>query len=192
MMTFNMVKSYVTSITNDASGALPARLAVFGATYPFPPRYAERYMPASDGISAYATHSYRFGGPWVLMTPLTNMTQDQLAFLTGEIGNYKDQRTGISGGKVFHLLAPDPNGTDAIESYNPGSDTAIAVVARAGSSSAGYLLKPRGLDANRRYKVWFEISPAVYSQTGLQIMTNGIRVPLPTQYSSEIVHFDHR
>ena len=67
MMTFNMVKSYVTSITNDASGSLASRLAVYGATYPFPPRYAERYMPESDGFTPYATHSYRFGGPWVLM-----------------------------------------------------------------------------------------------------------------------------
>jgi alpha-galactosidase len=192
MMTFNMVKSYVTSITNDASGALPARRALFGATYPFPPRYAERYMPASDGISAYATHSYRFGGPWVLMTQLTNLTQDQLGFLAAEIKNYKDQRAGISGGKVFHLLAPDPNGTDAIQSYNPGTDTAIAVVTRAGSSGPSYLLKPQGLDPNRRYTVWFETNPSIYSQTGLQITTNGIRVPVPTPYSSEIVHFDHR
>ena len=51
MMTFNMVKSYVTSITNDASGSLPSRQAVYGATYPFPPRYAERYMPESDGFT---------------------------------------------------------------------------------------------------------------------------------------------
>jgi hypothetical protein len=192
MMTFNMVKSYVTSITNDASGALAARRAAFGATYPFPPRYAERYMPASDGISAYATHSYRFGGPWVLMTQLNNLTPDQLGFLTGEIKHYKDQRTGISGGKVFHILAPAPNGTDAIQSYNADTDAAIAVVTRAGSSGPNYLLKPHGLDPNRRYAVWFEIDPAVYSQTGLQIMTNGIRVPVPTPYSSEIVHFDHR
>src|SRR3974390_2516278 len=33
MMTFNMVKHYVTSITNDASGALQSRRAVYGATY---------------------------------------------------------------------------------------------------------------------------------------------------------------
>ena len=51
MMTFNMVQNYVTSITNDASGSLASRQAVYGATYPFPPRYAERYMPDSDGYT---------------------------------------------------------------------------------------------------------------------------------------------
>ena len=45
MMTFNMVKSYVTSITNDASGSLAARTAVYGATYPFPPRGLRRDLP---------------------------------------------------------------------------------------------------------------------------------------------------
>src|SRR5262249_55950358 len=35
MMTFAMVQHYVTSITNDASGALGSRQAVWGATYPF-------------------------------------------------------------------------------------------------------------------------------------------------------------
>jgi hypothetical protein len=192
MMTFNMVKSYVTSITNDASGSLPARRAVYGATYPFPPRYAERYMPDTDGISPYATHSYRFGGPWVLMTQLASLTQDQLGFLTDEIRSYKSQRTDISVGKVYHLLPPSPNGTDAIESYNPATGSAIAVVTRAAASGPTYLLKPRGLDPNQRYSVWFEINPAVYSQNGAQLMANGIRVPLPRPYTSEIVHFDHQ
>src|SRR5205085_6110424 len=82
MMTFNMVKNYVTSITNDASGSLPARRAVYGATFPFPPRYAERYMPASDGVSVYAANSYRFGGPWVLMNKLLDLTTDQVGFLS--------------------------------------------------------------------------------------------------------------
>ena len=126
------------------------------------------------------------------MTQLTNLPQAQVGFLTGEIKNYKAQRAGITGGKVYHILGPAPNGTDAIQSYNADADTAIAVVTRAASSGPSYLLKPRGLDPHQRYTVSFEIDPAIYSQTGLQIMTNGIRVPVPTPYSSEIVHFDHR
>ena len=102
-MTFNMVKSYVTSITNDASGSLPSRRAVYGATYPFPPRYAERYMPESDGLSPYATHSYRFGGPWVLMTRLAELSPDQTGFLKNQILLYKNQRMDIASGKVFQL-----------------------------------------------------------------------------------------
>src|SRR5665647_1363872 len=190
MMTFNMVKSYVTSITNDASGSLPARKAVYGATYPFPPRYAERYMPESDGFTAYATHSYRFGGPWGLMTKLADLQADQVAFLKDQIQNYKNRRLDISAGKVFHILAPAANATDAIQSYNEATDTAIAVVTRAASNGPTYLFRPRGLQAQQRYTVRFEIDPAVYSQTGAQLMTNGFRVMLPKPYSSEVVHIE--
>jgi alpha-galactosidase len=190
MMTFNMVKSYVTSITNDASGALPSRQAVYGATYPFPPRYAERYMLDSDGLTPYATHSYRFGGPWVLMTKVADLQADQVAFLKDQVQNYKNQRTDISAGKVFHILAPGANATDAIQSYNETTDTAVAVVTRARSSGSTYLLKPKGLQAQNRYTVWFEISPVVYSQTGAQLMANGFRVMLPQPFSSEVVHIE--
>jgi hypothetical protein len=190
MMTFNMVRNYVTSITNDASGSLPARTAVYGATYPFPPRYAERYMPGSDGLTPYSTHSYRFGGPWVLMMGLAELTPDQLGFLADQIQNYKNQRSDISAGKVYHLVAPGANSTDAIQSYNQATDTAIGVITRAASSGPSYLFKPQGLKPNQRYTVWFEISPAVYSQSGSQLMSNGVRVPLPTPYSSDVIHIE--
>ena len=190
MMTFNMVKNYVTSITNDASGSLPSRTAVYGATYPFPPRYAERYMPGTDGLTPYATHSYRFGGPWVLMMGLAELTSDQLGFLADQIHNYKNQRSDISAGKVYHLVAPGANATDAIQSYNPATDTAIAVVTRAASSGPSYLFKPQGLNPSQRYTVWFEINPAVYSQSGAQLMANGVRIPLASPYSSDVVHIE--
>jgi alpha-galactosidase len=190
MMTFNMVKSYVTSITNDASGSLASRQAVYGATYPFPPRYAERYMPESDGYTPYATHSYRFGGPWVLMNALANLQPDQLAFLKNQIQYYKYQRTDISAGKVFHILSPGTNATDVIQSFNSQTGTAIAVITRAAAGGPSYLFRPKGLDPNQRYTVWFEIDPSVYSQTGGQLMSNGFRVKLPQPYSSEVVHIE--
>ncbi len=192
MMTFNMVRNYVTSITNDASGSLESRSAVYGATYPFPPRYAERYMPESDGLTPYATHSYRFGGPWVLMNQLSALDANQSAFLAGQIQRYKDQRMGIASGKVFHLLPPNPNGIDAIQSYNAVNDTAIAVVTRADAPDSQYLLQPRGLSPDRTYNVWFEIDSAVYAQTGQQLMAKGVTVALPAPFSSEVVHIEPR
>jgi hypothetical protein len=190
MMTFNMVKSYVTSITNDASGAFASRRAVYGATYPFPPRYAERYMPETDGLDAYAAHSYMFGGPWVLMNRLPDLTPDQAGFLASEIRQYKTQRAGIAGGKVYHILPPAPDGTDAIQSYNPAIDNAIAVITRAAADGPSYIFRPKGLVPDQRYAVWFEIDPSVYLQTGTQLMENGLRVRLPAPFSSEIVHVD--
>ncbi len=192
MMTFNMVKRYVTSITNDASGSLQSRRAVFGATYPFPPRFAERYMPDTDGISPYATHSYRFGGPWVLMNRLTDVTPEQKGFLAQQVDRYKSERGLISSGKVYHIQAPAANATDVIQSYNPDTDSAIAVVTRAQSDGPEFIFHPKGLDPDQRYTVWFEIDPSVYSLPGAQLMDTGVRVDLPTPYSSDVVHIDHQ
>jgi alpha-galactosidase len=192
MMTFNMVKSYVTSITNDASGSLQSRRAAYGATYPFSPRYSERYMPDSDGLTDYATHSYRFGGPWVLMDQLAALNADQLSFLQSEIQNYKSGRANISSGKVYHILAPAQNATDAIQSYNAALDSATAVITRAQSPGPSYTFRPQGLNPTQQYTVTFEVSPTVYSMNGAQLMSNGVRVILPTPYSSDVVHIDHQ
>jgi alpha-galactosidase len=192
MMTFNMVKSYVTSVTNDASGSLDSRQAVYGATYPFSPRYADRYMLGSDGLDTYATGSYRFGGNWVLMNQLASLTPDQQGTLGEQIVNYKRQRRIINGGKVYHILPPSLNGVDAIQSYNPDLDSALAVVTRSATDSPDYVFRPQGLDPDQRYTVWFDNSPFVYSVPGAQLMSGGVRVQLPTPYSADVVHIDHQ
>ena len=192
MMTFRMVRSYVTSITNDASGAFASRQAAYGATYPFSPRYAERYMPQTDPVSTYGTRSYRFGGNWVLMNQLGALDPGQLGFLAEEIQSYKRQRAVISGGKVYHIFAPSSNGVDVIQSYNAGLDAAVAVVTREATDTPEYNYKPAGLNPNSRYTVWFESSPSVYSMPGSQLMANGVKVVLPTPASSEVVHIDHQ
>ncbi|SPE42930.1 Glycoside hydrolase, clan GH-D [Candidatus Sulfopaludibacter sp. SbA3] len=190
MMTFNMVKHYVTSITNDASGDLPARQAAYGATFPFSPRYAERYMPAADGLTSYATHSYMFGGNWVIMNQLPSLTADQIGYLGLEIANYKQQRGKITGSKVFHILSPSAAGIDVIQSYNATLDTGVAVVTRAAGGAPEYVFRPLGLNPASRYTVTFDVSPAAYSLPGSQLMSAGVRVELPTPFSSEIVHID--
>jgi hypothetical protein len=192
MMTFNMVKSYVTSITNDASGSLSARKAVYGATFPFSPRYADRYMPASDGVTPYATHSYMFGGNWVLMLPLAGIAATDSIALNKEIANYKTTRSAINGSEVFHIQPPSSSGTDAIMSYNPTLDSGFAVITRAGDGAADFTFRPLGLNPNQRYTVWFEIGTTVFSLPGTQLMTDGVSISLPTPYSSEIVHIDHQ
>ena len=190
MMTFNMVQHYVTSITNDASGSMASRQAVYGATYPFPPRYADRYMPASDGVSRYATHSYMFDGNWVLMLPLAGISTDKAAFLSQEIANYKTMRGRIDGSQVFHIQPPSANATDAIMGYNPGFDSAVAVITRAAADAPSYIFRPLGLNPLGRYYVWFEVSQQSYSLPGAQLMSGGVDVPLPDSDSSEIVHID--
>jgi hypothetical protein len=190
MMTFNMVQSYVTSATNDASGALGSRQGVYGATYPFSPRFAERYMP-EDPTSTYLTRSYMFGGPWHLMVKLPEVSSDSIALATREIATYKQIRSQIQAGKVYHVTNFPGNGKiDALESYNAAADSAIAIVTREASTAKSTVLKLLGFVADHTYKVHFQDDPRVLTMTGAQLNQSGVLVKLPAMQSAEIVYVE--
>lgn len=188
MMTFRMVRNYVTSITNDASGSLGARQGLYGASFPFPPRYTDRYM-SSAPMTNYTTRSYMFGGPWILMNKLIDLNDADLDFLQSEITAYKAMRQSIRDGKVLHLTARPANGrTDAIQSYNPALDEAIAVVVRDDARLNRYTLRFRDLNPAHTYTVSFQTDTPIYTMTGDQLMKTGVNVNLPGSESGEIVY----
>ncbi|MBI3680590.1 MAG: alpha-galactosidase [Acidobacteria bacterium] len=190
MMTFNMVKYYVTTITNDASGALGSRQAVYGATFPFPIRYTDRYMPENP-TSTYATRSYMFGGPWIFMNRLADMPPEELALASSEIRTYKAMRSQLRDSKIFHLTAaPEAGRVDSIQAYNPAADTAVAVVTRDSASQNLHQLRLEGVLADRNYLVRFQDDRRIYVMTGEQLRRDGVPVGLPLLRSAEIVYIE--
>ena len=190
MMTFKMARNYVTSITNDASGSLGSRQGVYGATFPFPPRFADRYMP-DDQIDEYTTRSFMFGGPWIFMNRLRDLAALDLAVAKREIAVYKAMRASIRDGRVSHLTARPANGrVDAIQSYHAGRDTAVAIVTREAARDDRYTLVWRGLVATQRYQVRYETARTRLVLTGEQLMRVGIPVSLPGLRSAEIVYLE--
>lgn len=187
MMTFKMAQQYVTSITNDASGPLGSRQGVFGVTYPFSARYADRYMAETD-IDEYTTRSFMFGGPWIFMNRLPEMTPEDVELAAREIRTFKTMRRTINGGKVGHLTArPDDQRTDAIQSFNPGTGAAVAVVTRDFANDDFFQLRFKDLDPAVTYRVRFETDRRTLTLTGAQLASTGVRVELPVIRSAEIV-----
>jgi hypothetical protein len=188
MMTFKMLRNYVTSITNDASGSLGARQGMFGATYPFPPRYSDRYMPDTE-ISEYTTRSFVFGGPWIFMNKLTEMAAPSLDLARREIEHFKTLRRTVRDGKVFHLSARPMEGrTDAVQSLHMGA--AVAVVTRDRSASPRYRLRLRGLDPAAVYRVRFADDRRMLTMSGAQLMDQGLPIEFPEERDAEIVFAD--
>jgi alpha-galactosidase len=188
MMTFRMVRNYVTSITNDASGSLGSRQGLFGASFPFPPRYTDRYMPAAP-MTDYHTRSFIFGGPWIMMNKLVDLQPEELQFLANEAKIYKEIRHSIRDGKVIHLSARPLEGrTDMIQSYNQERDEAIAVVVRDDAAAPTIRLRFRDLQPQHAYEVSFADNRRVYTMTGEQLMGTGVSVTLPERESGEIVY----
>jgi hypothetical protein len=190
MMTYNMVRNYVTSIAADDSGPLTTRQAVYGITYPFPPRYSDRYMPEEE-LSAYATRSYMFGGPWIFMNRLASMREEDLAFAASEIELFKRLRGHIREGKVYHLTPrPAADRIDAIESHHEAADTGIVFVFRAESQARSQRLQVRGFNPEKLYRVRFQQDRRIFRLTGAQLYRPGLLVQMPAMWSSEIVYIE--
>jgi alpha-galactosidase len=190
MMTYNMVRNYVTSIAADDSGPMTTRQAVFGITYPFPPRYADRYM-ADEELDLYITRSFMFGGPWILMNRLPSMREESHLLLTREIALFKTLRTRIRDGKVLHLTArPAENRIDAIASYHAETDSAIAFVFRPEAAAASYRVRLNTLKPDVTYRVRFQEDRRMLTMTGRQIIDGGIRVNLSAMWSGDIVYVE--
>lgn len=189
MMTFNMVRSYVTSIAADDSGPLTTRKAVYGVTYPFSPRYADRYMP-EESLDLYTTRSFFFGGPWIFMNKLPGVTPRDLALATREIQLYKSIRRSIREGRVYHLTArPEEGAIDAIQSMHEATGSSVVIITRDGGQQATFQLRPKGLSPEISYLVLFENSGRSETLTGQQLMEGGIRIDLPESRTAEIVRF---
>jgi alpha-galactosidase len=172
MQTFHMVQHYVTSIVNDDADSLTTRKGIYGATYPFPPRYTERYMK-DDPENSYRTRSHMFGGPFVLMNRV-NLWFDAV---DREVAIYKRLRSLIRDSEIYHLTAP-PDGefNDAMEAYNPQQDEAVIFVYGAESKSTVTYTRPSGLDPNTLYRVSFLEVQHSYLARGQDLMQKGIPV----------------
>lgn len=190
MMTFSMVQRYDTSIAADDSGPLTTRQATHGVTFPFPTRYADRYMPENE-LNGYITRSYMFGGPWIFMNKIAGWSEEQIEYAASQIALYKQLRRRIRDGRVYHLSArPEESRTDAIQSMDPVTGSALVFVYREVSTAAQRVVRPRGLVAERLYVVSFEESPERLLVSGSSLMRDGIRVPLPESRSAEIVYIE--
>jgi len=193
MMTYKMAQLYHTSITVDNIATYATRQGIYGASYPFSPRYSVRYM--EDDPTPYTLRSAIFGGPLILMQRITdwNARQRQDALLA--INEYKRYRTLIRDGKVIHLLPPRTNlnnlgwGWDAIQSVAVPADQSVVMVYRAMGDTPSRVIYPRGLQADAMYHIAYEDSLQQWQRRGSDIMRYGIVVALP-EFSAEILRLD--
>ena len=187
MSTFEAVKHYATFGSCDACEHQPRRQAIYGMSYVFPPRFISRYM--QEPPIKFTTRSSMFGGPWILMQPLTQLSPSEVSLLRSEGAIYKSLRGLIRDGKVFHLL-PRADGVsiEAIESFRSDLDRGVIFVYRPNSPISTPTIFPRGLDPSRNYRVSFQDSSDSFAQSGAALMSGGIKVKLPSILSAEIVY----
>lgn len=190
MLTYRMARLYHTSITVDNIASYATRQGVYGASYPFSPRYSVRYM--QDDPTPYTLRSAIFGGPLILMQRLTDWNDAQMADAHAAIAQYKQLRTLIRDARIVHLLPPRANvdglgwGWDAIASIAPDQQRGVALIYRAQGGPEQHTLRLRGLHAETRYRVTFADSDTVIEHSGAALATTGIAVALDP-FSAELL-----
>ncbi|MCG3197556.1 MAG: hypothetical protein GHCLOJNM_02042 [bacterium] len=196
---YKMMEQHVTSITSDNDNALETRMAVYDLSHFLSPRFLDKYQ--QEWGSHHANRSCLFGGPWILMFPIHELRPGSREWneLLEDIALYKQTRKRIREGKALHLLPPsdpkDPSwdGWDAIGSYHPGEDSAVAFAYRTGGPHKTRTIPMKGLIPEHRYRVRLLDGGETREATGREILERGIRLSLEeyrrgeTSRSSEVI-----
>jgi hypothetical protein len=131
-----------------------------------------------------------FGGPWIWMNHLPQLSEQRLHVAQEEIRLFKQLRTRLRSGKVLHLSArPTGDAVDAIGSHHLPTDTVIAFVFRAEIPDSDFNLRIGTLDPARMYRVRFQESDRVLVMRGDEIAA-GVQIELPHEWFAEVVYIE--
>jgi alpha-galactosidase len=193
MLTYKMARLCHSTITVDNIATYATRQGVYGASYPFSPRYSVRYM--QDDPTPYTLRSAIFGGPLILMQQVTEWNDEQIAQTKAAIAQYKALRGLVRDAKIIHLLPPQYNvegigwGWDAIQAVSSDQMRSVVMVYRALGDTAKKVVRPRGLRPDATYRVYLTDRGDTFSQTGAALAQEGVELELD-ELSSEVIHLD--
>jgi alpha-galactosidase len=193
MLTYKMARNYHSTITVDNIATYATRQGIYGASYPFSPRYSVRYM--QDDPTPYTLRSAIFGGPLILMQQVTEWSEAQMAETRAAITEYKSLRGLVRDAKVVHLLAPRYNvegigwGWDAIQAVSADQAHSVVLVHRAVGGPDRMAIRPRGLRPGAIYRVLLVDHESTVQLEGEQLTARGLEIALD-ELSSEMVRID--
>jgi alpha-galactosidase len=177
----------------DCTATYPTRQGVYGASYPFSPRYSARYMV--DDPTPYTLRSAIFGGPLILMQRITEWDDEQVALTKVFIAQYKELRNWVRDAKVVHLLPPRYNvegvgwGWDAIQAVSPDQARSVVMVYCAVGGPSRKAIRPRGLRPGETYRVRMTDRGDIFDMTSDMLGREGVELELD-EMSSEMVRLD--
>ncbi|HWQ12890.1 MAG TPA: alpha-galactosidase [Roseiflexaceae bacterium] len=195
MMTYKMARLYHTSITVDNIATYATRQGIYGASYPFSPRYSVRYM--EDDPTPYTLRSAIFGGPLILMQRITEWDERQMADTKAAVVQYKELRTLVRDAKIIHLLPPRANvdrvgyGWDAIQALAPDRSRSAVMVYRALGGPPERAIHPRGLDPAAIYRVRLADRGEREALSGAALERDGVALAL-AELDSEIIWLERQ
>jgi alpha-galactosidase len=176
-----------TSIT-DFADALHNRVAVYGATYPWPAFACETYMQDNRRLPAeYLFRSFMMGR-WTISADVAAWSPETRETARHHIALYKQLRPLIRDGDVYHIL-PQATGRqwDGLEYYDRRRGEGVAFVFRPRCPHERQAVKLAGLEP-ADYEVQIEGQSASRRLTSVSLEQEGIEISLPERNSAAIIH----
>ena len=173
-----------------------------GMTMALPPEVVDRLI---GGQSAYTKASFDFqcrlllfarptigfpkpmGAPWNphLLAGLRHLVELYKGFV----------RPMMNTGRIYHhtpeVPGPEPQGLGVLELASRDRTRAICGLFQLSApTTTEYLLRPRGLDAGRRYRVTFDNTGQTCEMEGATLIHQGLTLRLPGALTSELLLFE--
>lgn len=194
MMDLAMLRRHDVGIGDDWARAVPNRLAVFGMTRFLPPAWCTRYMSDEALPPRYLVRSYLLGGPWILMGDWPRWGERMRAEAQAGIALFKRLRAQLARSRIHHLREPSAmaSGWDVVQAHDERDGGSVLLAFRSYDYPRGELRAvPRGLRDDATYRVRYEDRPAAWTQTGAELMRDGVPLPgLDDHFTTEIVYFE--
>ncbi len=173
-----------------------------GMTMALPPEFVDRLI---GGQSGYLAADFDFQARQLLFVRPTigfpkprgaQWNPQMLARMKRWIGLYKGfVRPFMATGRIYHhtpeVPDPEPRGWGVLELDAADGLRGICGLFRlAGQAPPEYLLRLRGIDRSRRYRVTFDNSGQVCEVDGMQLATQGLTVRLDGALTSELLVYE--
>jgi hypothetical protein len=188
IMDFGVLKrTSFTSIT-DMTDPLHNRIAVYGATYPWPAAACETYMKDTRDVPPeYLFRSFMMGR-WTLSADVAGWDAQTREIARRHIALYKQLCPLIRDGDVYHIL-PQATGRewDGLEYFDRRHGEGVVFVFRPRSPVALQRIHLAGLGTGN-YEVRFEGGQGSTLLSASALQSEGLEVALPSPYSAAIVH----
>lgn len=194
-----MLKNFQHTWVSD-NQVLPRAVAITnGMTMVLPPERVDRL---ASGMGGHATGSFALQVRQILFgRPTFNsfnpdgsaFNPNQIDFVRHSVDIFKKYiRPYAADGLIFHhtpeIYGEQPRGLAIMERC--GSDRAcgvIGVFALSNEPEQTVRVKPKGIDASKKYSVTFDNTGASAVVDGFELINSGIAVSLPSSLSSELI-----
>lgn len=195
-----MMKNFNHTWVSDCQRAPHSVMITNGMTLALPPERVDRLF-AGMGCHEHGSLDFHMRN-----TMLTHMTLNVIApagaqingvqadFIRRSVDIYKNFiRDFLPESKIYHHTpeaAHKPEDGCILEIASPDCRKGAIGIFSLSDEKTDFTVVPKGINAGMNYKITLDNSGAEFTVSGYELMTNGVKIKIPSSLSSELILFE--